>query len=265
MAENRRETLAAEIRRLVEYHRFLGIMTYPRTEGLTTLLNPGMPRKSGPAAHGKESTPGNVSPKAPPAPPVERVSKLTTLPEIRADLGDCKRCALAATRKNIVFGEGAVNAALFLVADGPSPEDDLSGTPFNGEAGALLDKMLAAITLSRKEIYISSLVKCRVPDGRSAATPEEAAACLPFLLRQIETVNPKIVCAMGPLATRTLLGVEHPLIRMRGRFHPLRSGNGGKKTLVLPTFHPAFLLTNPDMKKASWEDLLLIRKELNSL
>jgi DNA polymerase len=171
-----------------------------------------------------------------------------TLDTIREDLGDCRRCRLHKGRKHIVFGLGNPQARLVLVGEGPGYEEDLHGLPFVGQAGQLLTKILKAIHLEREDVYIGNIIKCRPPKNRSPE-PEEIAACLPFLQRQIRAIRPKLICALGTFAAQTLLQTQTPISRLRGHFQAYEG------IPVLPTYHPAFLLRNPAKKRDVWEDM----------
>lgn len=183
-------------------------------------------------------------------------SPVETLPDIRRDLGDCTRCRLSQSRTRIVFGEGSDQARLVFVGEGPGFEEDRSGRPFVGAAGQLLTKIIAAMNLSRSDVYICNIVKCRPPDNRNPAS-NEIERCLPFLQRQLAAINPRVICALGSVAARTLLNSQAPISRLRGRFHEF---NG---IPVMPTFHPAYLLRNPEQKRAVWEDIQQIMKLLS--
>jgi uracil-DNA glycosylase family 4 len=177
-----------------------------------------------------------------------------TLQDIRLDLGDCQRCKLARGRTHIVFGSGSFKAKLIFVGEGPGYEEDQQGEPFVGPAGQLLSKIIAAINLQRTQVYICNVVKCRPPQNRNPQ-PDEINTCLPFLERQIAAIRPDFICALGTIATQTLLNTAEPISKLRGRFHNYR----GIK--MLPTYHPAYLLRNPDKKREVWEDMKLLMKE----
>ena len=180
-------------------------------------------------------------------------SKRKLLEEIRQKLGECKRCKLYQTRHHIVFGEGNPEAKLVLVGEAPGREEDLQGKPFVGAAGQLLTKMLKAIGLSREEVYICNVIKCRPPGNRNPQ-PDEIDACLPFLLEQLKVINPKVICTLGSISTHTLLNTKIPVSKLRGQIHAWQ----GIK--LIPTFHPAYLLRNPSQKRLAWEDLQLIKQ-----
>ena len=201
---------------------------------------------------------GGPSPFASPAAakePENKHRRRETLQEIVDDIGDCRRCPLCKERKTIVFGEGNPKAKLMFIGEGPGADEDAQGRPFVGRAGQLLDKMIVAMKLKREDVYIANVVKCR-PPGNRAPKPLEAETCIQFLDRQIRAINPKIICALGTVAAQYLLDTDRPISVMRGKFH---DRNGVK---LMPTYHPAYLLRNPEAKKMVWEDLQLIMKEI---
>lgn len=171
-----------------------------------------------------------------------------TLEMIRNALGKCRRCKLHSGRTNIVFGAGNPQAKLVLVGEGPGYEEDIQGMPFVGQAGQLLTRILKAIKLTREQVYICNIIKCRPPGNRNPE-PDEIAACIPFLRRQIRAIRPRLICALGTFAAQTLLQTNTPISRLRGRFHTYED------IAMLPTYHPAFLLRNPDKKRDVWQDM----------
>jgi len=179
-----------------------------------------------------------------------------TLASVREELGDCRRCGLGGLRRNLVFGEGNERAELVFVGEAPGEEEDRQGRPFVGRAGQLLTRIIEAMGLSRKDVYICNILKCRPPGNRNPA-PEEIAACEPFLIRQIEAIRPRVICALETFSARTLLKVPDPISRIRGRFY---SYHGIR---LMPTYHPAYLLRNPSFKKQVWEDVREIMKCLD--
>ena len=179
-----------------------------------------------------------------------------TLEDIRADLGDCQRCRLAEKRRNIVFGSGYPRARLVFVGEGPGFEEDQQGLPFVGPAGQLLTRIINAINLARDQVYICNVIKCRPPGNRNPDS-DEISTCFPFLERQLAAIQPEFIVALGTFAAQTLLGTTTPISRLRSRFHEY---NGIK---VLPTYHPAYLLRNPDKKREVWEDMKMLMKELS--
>jgi DNA polymerase len=171
-----------------------------------------------------------------------------TLEEVQKELGDCKRCKLHRTRRALVFGEGNEKAKLMLIGEGPGYDEDIQGRPFVGKAGQLLTKILQSIHLRREEVYITNIIKCRPPQNRNPE-PDEIQSCYPFLLKQIDIIQPKIICALGTFAAQTLLKTGAKITALRGRLYDLT----GIK--VIPTYHPAYLLRNPERKKEVWEDM----------
>jgi uracil-DNA glycosylase len=176
-----------------------------------------------------------------------------TLDEIRNDLGDCQRCKLWKGRNNIVYGTGNPHARLVFVGEGPGYDEDRQGEPFVGKAGQLLTKIIQAMKLSRDQVYICNVIKCRPPENRNPE-PDEIKACFPFLKRQLDTISPDYICALGSVATNSLLEKEVFISRVRGRFFDY------KGIKVMPTYHPAYLLRNPDKKREVWEDVQKIMK-----
>ena len=181
-----------------------------------------------------------------------------SLAQVRDDLGDCMRCKLAPTRRKIVFGSGNPKAELMFVGEAPGAEEDAQGLPFVGRAGQLLTKIIEAIDMKREDVYICNILKCRPPENRNPES-DEINACEPFLFRQIASVKPKVICALGTFGAQTLLRTREPISRLRGIFMEYR---GAK---LLATFHPAYLLRNPNEKRRVWEDMKKIRAYLQSL
>ena len=174
------------------------------------------------------------------------------LAAIREDLGDCIRCKLHAQgRKQIVYGVGNPSADLMFVGEAPGADEDVQGEPFVGRAGQLLTKIIEAMGYTRKDVYIANVLKCRPPGNRNPE-PDEVASCQPFLFRQIDVVQPKVMVALGTFAAQALLNTKDPISRLRGRAWPCRD------RLLVPTFHPAFLLRSPDRKRDTWEDMKLV-------
>ena len=190
---------------------------------------------------------------APRATDDERIGKLSSL---AADVGACRRCSLADSRTNTVFGEGGPHARLVVVGEAPGAEEDRTGRPFVGRAGELLTRMLAAIGLARDDVFICNVLKCRPPGNRSPR-PDEAGACRPFLQAQIEVLEPALLLALGSHAARLLLRTERGITSLRGRFHTTPEG-----WRVMPSFHPAYLLRNPAAKREAWQDLQAVASDL---
>lgn len=182
----------------------------------------------------------------------------SALAAVRADLGDCRRCKLCATRTHIVFGVGDPNAKLMFVGEGPGADEDAQGEPFVGRAGQKLNEMIRAIGLDRKDVYIANVVKCRPPGNRDPEA-DEVATCSPFLFRQIETIGPKVIVALGSPAAKTLLGTKAGITSLRGRWGSFRG------IPVMPTFHPAYLLRSytVDNRTKVFEDLKAARARID--
>ena len=172
-----------------------------------------------------------------------------TLARIREDIGpNCSRCKLHKSRTNIVFGVGNPKAELVFVGEGPGHDEDVQGEPFVGRAGKLLTQMIEAMGLRREDVYICNVVKCRPPENR-LPEKDEIAACSPFLLRQLEVIRPKVICCLGACAAQTLLATNQGISRFRGEWLDWRSSR------LIATYHPAYLLRNPNAKSEVWKDL----------
>ena len=178
------------------------------------------------------------------------------LAAIREDIGDCTRCKLHGLgRKQIVYGVGNPDADLMFVGEAPGADEDVQGIPFVGRAGQLLTKIIEAIQLTRDDVYIANVIKCRPPGNRNP-DPDEVEMCEGFLFRQIDSIKPKVIVALGTFAAKALLKTQDPISRLRGRIYDYR---GAK---LVPTFHPAFLLRSPDRKRDVWEDMKKVRSLL---
>lgn len=175
-----------------------------------------------------------------------------SLSAIRSEVLRCRGCPLHQQRNRPVFGAGNGTARLVFVGEAPGRDEDLAGEPFVGEAGKLLTKIIAAMNLTREDVYICNILKCRPPENRNPL-PQEVRACSPFLRRQIASIGPDFICALGAFAAQTLLKTDTPISRLRGSFHTFRSG--GRRISVMPTFHPAFLLHHPERKRDVWADI----------
>ena len=180
-------------------------------------------------------------------------SAAEALAAIRADIGDCTRCKLHSLgRQRIVFGVGNPSADLMFVGEAPGADEDVQGIPFVGKAGQLLTKIIEAIEMSRDDVYIANVIKCRPPQNRNPEW-DEVGACEPFLFRQIEVIKPKVIVALGKFAAQALLRTEEPISKLRGRRFDYRG------VILVPTFHPAYLLRNPSSKRDVWEDMKMVR------
>ncbi len=172
--------------------------------------------------------------------------KHETLEQIRKNLGDCQRCKLGSTRKNLVFGVGTPKARLVFVGEGPGADEDEKGEPFVGRAGGVLNRLITAMGLTREEVYICNIVKCRPPGNRDPE-PDEIAACSPFLLRQLRSINPEVIVALGKPASHTLLACKDPISRLRGRFRDFHG------IPLMPTYHPSYLLRTGGNSDSFWD------------
>ncbi len=198
-------------------------------------------------------------------PPPERETDVTQqkatgfadLHEVRAELGDCRRCRLCEKRTNIVFGVGSPEARLMFVGEGPGAEEDAQGIPFVGRAGKLLtDIITKGMGLSREEVYIANVVKCRPPGNRDPE-PDEMDACMPFLEAQINVIRPEVIVALGRVAVQALMGHPVQITKFRGQW------TNFKGVPLMPTFHPSYLLRNPAAKRQVWEDVQAVMAKLD--
>lgn len=249
MSDDAREWL-----RWLEFYRSLGVTSIDRQAAAA--LAPLYSKSSAKPARPPESGPVLPEPRSsaampPKTPPMEQ----DLLKIIRDDLGDCTRCRLHSGRTNIVFGSGNPRARLMFVGEGPGADEDEQGLPFVGRAGQLLTKIIESIELSRDQVYIANVVKCRPPQNRNPE-PDEIATCSPFLFRQIEAINPEVICALGKFGAQTILQTDRPIGQLRGKALPWRG------RIVVPTYHPSYLLRNPSAKREVWEDMKLIRSLL---
>ena len=185
-------------------------------------------------------------------------SQSDALEALRIEIGpDCSRCKLHTLgRKQVVFGVGHPNADLMFVGEGPGADEDIQGEPFVGRAGQLLTKIIEAIDLKREDVYIANVIKCRPPGNRNPE-PDEVAQCEPFLFRQIDIIKPKVIVALGKFAAQCLLKSDAPITRIRGRAFTYRDA------VLIPTYHPAYLLRNPSAKRDVWEDMKKVRAILS--
>ena len=273
-----REALAERIR----YYREMGIYDFYRCDSMQTANPPEVmldenllapepdlplredmsPRKS--ASPSTDASLENLAHK----PELGVADPIAALRLIREDLGDCTRCPLHKQgRKQIVFGVGNPEADLMFIGEAPGADEDIQGEPFVGRAGQLLTNMIKAMGLEREQVYIANIIKCRPPNNR---TPErdECETCSPFLMRQIATIKPKVIVALGAVAAKTLLAINDSMSNLRGHWYDFKptgvrsndpAWNGAKLAV---TYHPAFLLRDPRQKKEAWKDLQMVMKEL---
>lgn len=234
--------LLEDVRSLLEYARTLGMTevttedTKKKARGTRREVQDGDVQNAGPAMSASD--------------------KAVALDQLRAaEIGDCTRCQLCQGRKNIVFGVGNPDAKLMFIGEGPGADEDEQGIPFVGRAGQLLTRIIEAMGLKRNDVYIANIVKCRPPGNRNPL-PDEVASCIPFLIRQVEIIRPEFIVCLGSVAVQNLLGTDEKISRLRGRF------TAWQKIPVMPTYHPAFLLRNPNMKKPVWEDMQQVMQRL---
>ncbi len=203
---------------------------------------------------GEPGVAGREAASAPAGPPGK--DKVMALEPIAAEVAGCTLCGLCEGRTNTAFGVGDPGARLLFVGEGPGRDEDLAGEPFVGKAGQLLNDIIKAMGLEREQVYIANIVKCRPPENRNPAV-EEIAACMPYLRRQVEIIQPEVICALGGVAAKALLSSESSVGRLRGEFHdydgiPLRV-----------TYHPAYLLRSPHEKRKTWQDIKAVMARLS--
>lgn len=269
MAERIPENLQQKLSERLRFYEDIGIQLFYRDRGAgervqslaATVSRAGMQKgetalaKTAPKYEPRKLAP--VAPRKTDVLPVltgpslfEAVDKIAgdSLPKIQNDLGDCTRCKLHKGRNKIVFGDGNPKAELVFVGEGPGADEDAQGLPFVGRAGKLLTQMIEAMGLQRKDVYICNVVKCRPPENR-LPEKDEVATCSPFLLRQIDAIAPKVIVCLGSVAVQTLLETHRGVSQFRGQWLEFR----GRK--LLATYHPAYLLRNPNAKGEVWKDL----------
>jgi len=233
--------LAVVLRAYVEYQRELGVLGFP----------PARPSAAATAEHAT-AVPSPI----PDLFSASGVGATGSLDELRAHIGDCRRCKLAPHRTHLVFGVGNPRARLVFVGEAPGRDEDVQGEPFVGRAGQLLTEIITkGMRVRREDVYIANVIKCRPPDNRNPE-PDEVASCEPFLRRQLELIGPEVVVALGKFAVQTLLRTKAPITQLRGRwydYHGIR---------LMPTFHPAYLLRNPADKRLVWEDIQKVMRVL---
>lgn len=236
------EALAA-VQDYVHYLQRLGVTELPVTLGAAMhAAASSTPPLVAASAQSAQSVPTDVAPDV-------------RLAQLAAAVRDCRQCGLHRGRTQVVFGTGDPAAALVFVGEAPGHDEDVQGEPFVGPAGQLLTRIIAAIGLTRAQVYLLNVIKCRPPHNRNPQ-PDEIAACRPILQAQLACLRPRVICTLGTFASQTLLQTEEKISRLRGRFHMLGD------IQVMPTYHPAFLLRNAQHKRAVWEDMQLIQRAL---
>lgn len=250
--------LAGKMRQLLQYHQDLGLTTYPLSPELTHFLA-GKKRKEGfiPPRFTTPKKTGKQHPRSPAA----DVPVSTALQDIHREMEECILCGLAGSRQGLVAGRGGERPVLMVVGSWSLQESGFSGEVlFSSQEDAMLMKMMQAIGLDPQDVYVTNCVKCCPSPGQTPEKAEEQR-CFSYLIREIAIIRPRLICAMGETATSLLLNRSDPLVRLRGRFYQYRYAND-KEALVMPTFHPRFLLAHPEMKKATWKDLQMIQLRL---
>jgi DNA polymerase len=179
-----------------------------------------------------------------------------TLQQLRDHIGDCQRCQLSQSRSHIVFGVGNPDADLVFVGEAPGRDEDLKGEPFVGKAGQLLNRIISAMGLTREDVYICNVIKCRPPENRNPL-PAEIEMCEPFLKEQLNIIKPRAICALGSFASQTLLKSDVKISRIRGQFSDYYG------VPLMPTYHPSYLLRNPNAKREVWEDIKMVMELLD--
>jgi uracil-DNA glycosylase family 4 len=250
-----RQALVAHL----DFYRELGVDGW-RTDAEWTRRPGETPVQDDPVT-GVDSTSSGASSVGQPPPQLERVEPSVVsqadapiaLEALRVEVGpDCTRCKLHTLgRKQVVFGVGNPRADLMFAGEAPGRDEDEQGEPFVGRAGQLLTKIIEAMGMTRNDVYIANVIKCRPPENRNPE-PDEVATCQPFLFRQIDIIQPKVIVALGTFAAQSLLQTKDPISRLRGKVWRCRSAH------LVPTFHPAFLLRSPERKRDTWEDMKIV-------
>ncbi len=255
MPQNIKE-LAASTRDHLRYWAQAGVPSLAfaaaSAQGAQQSAQQAAPQQTAPAAS------PNIQTEAPTKAPMNTESLTDSLPVICAELAGCTRCTLSAGRTNLVFGVGDPNARVVFVGEAPGRDEDLQGEPFIGRAGKLLTDIIErGMGLPRSSVYICNTVKCRPPENRNPL-PEELAACEPFLVRQLLTIRPRVIVALGKFAAQSICKSETPIGKLRGNWHTYEGID------VMPTFHPAYLLRNPSAKREVWADIQAVMERMGT-
>ena len=243
-----------ELKAHLEFYEELGV------DGMR--LDPEWRKRSEPLGRVLSDPPQRAVERVLPDPPQRHDIRLFSSPAealqaIRDDIGDCTRCKLHTLgRRQIVFGVGNPNADLMFVGEAPGADEDIQGEPFVGRAGQLLTKIIEAIGMKRDDVYIANVIKCRPPGNRNPE-PDEVEQCEQFMFRQVDTIKPKVIVALGKFAAQALLRTNDPITRLRGREYKYRGA------VLMPTYHPAYLLRTPSAKREVWEDMKRVREILS--
>lgn len=235
--------IAEDIKTVLEFYQAMGIERIP----LNIALKSRSAEVQKPPPHpplGKEGRRGG-----------DYSEKVIALKKLRDEIGDCQRCKLSKGRKNIVFGEGSIDAEIMFIGEGPGEDEDIQGRPFVGKAGRLLTKLIEKMGFKREDVYIGNIVKCRPPFNRDPEE-DEINACSPFIRKQAEIISPKVIVSLGRISTQTLIGLKIPIGKLRGKFYQFED------IPLMPTFHPSYLLRNPKDKWLVWEDAQKVLERL---
>jgi DNA polymerase len=265
----------------IRYYNEMGIYDFYRREAASSqTAAPDLPESVIQPEQREEMSPRRTAVAVHTTPNETRLEVISNKPEygvndpvealkiIREDLGDCTRCVLYKQgRKQIVFGVGNPKAELMFIGEAPGADEDQQGEPFVGRAGQLLNNMIKAMGLEREQVYIANIIKCRPPNNRTPER-EECETCSPFLMRQVATIKPKVIVALGAVAAKTLLAINDSMSNLRGRWYEFRPAGARSNdpnwtsAKLAVTYHPAFLLRDPRQKKEAWKDLQMVMKEL---
>lgn len=235
--------IAEDIKTVLEFYQAMGIERIP----LNIALKSRSAEVQKPPPHpplGKEGRRGG-----------DYSEKVIALKKLRDEIGDCQRCKLSKGRKNIVFGEGSIDAEIMFIGEGPGEDEDIQGRPFVGKAGRLLTSLINKMGFKREDVYIGNIVKCRPPFNRDPEE-DEINACSPFIRKQAEIISPKVIVSLGRISTQTLIGLKIPIGKLRGKFYQFED------IPLMPTFHPSYLLRNPKDKWLVWEDAQKVLERL---
>ena len=246
---------ADQLRAHLEFFEELGVDGFRREpEWRARTTEPMAPEPNEPAEPVERQPMERSALKGPSEPVRVFASQADALSSLKVEIGPaCQRCKLHTLgRRQVVFGVGNPNADLMFVGEAPGADEDIQGEPFVGRAGQLLTKIIEAIGMTRDDVYIANVIKCRPPQNRNPE-PDEVEQCEPFLFRQIETIKPKVIVALGKFAAQCLLKTTDPITRIRGREYKYR------EAILMPTYHPAYLLRNPSSKREVWEDMKRVR------
>ncbi len=245
--------IAGDIKSVLEFYQAMGIERIPITIAISSQQS--AIGKKNFIGKGLKADSCELSANASTVTPLASSEKVIVLKKLRDEIGDCQRCKLSNGRKNIVFGEGSIDAEIMFIGEGPGEDEDLQGRPFVGKAGQLLTKLIEKMGFKREDVYIGNIVKCRPPGNRDPEE-DEISACSPFIKKQAEIISPKVIVSLGRISTQTLIGMKIPIGKLRGKFYQFEN------IPLMPTFHPSYLLRNPKDKWLVWEDAQKVLERL---